>query len=232
MFRKIDSKKMGKGNYGWLNTLYHFSFSNYYNPKNMNFGVLRVLNDDLITGESGFDTHPHDNMEIITYVIDGLLTHQDSMGNSSTINRGHVQYMSAGTGVTHSEENNSDKPLRLIQLWILPDQSGYKPNYGDYRFEFSDRVNKWLHMVSNKAGNAPIKINQDANIYSTYIDKDNVSEFKVESGRQAYLVLLEGKAEINGIILNQKDALEIIEEKLTIKANETSHVLLIEMAKE
>ena len=109
MFRKIDHKNMGRANHGWLNTHFHFSFANYYNPNNMNFGALRVINDDLVAAQTGFDMHPHRDMEIISYVVDGALTHEDSMGNRGTIERGHVQYMSAGTGVFHSEHNLGDE---------------------------------------------------------------------------------------------------------------------------
>ncbi|MCU5336930.1 pirin family protein, partial [Bacillus cereus] len=113
MFRKVDHKNMGRANHGWLNTHFHFSFANYYNPNNMNFGALRVINDDLVAAQTGFDMHPHRDMEIISYVVDGALTHEDSMGNRGTIERGHVQYMSAGTGVFHSEHNLGDETLRL-----------------------------------------------------------------------------------------------------------------------
>ena len=109
MFRKVDHKNMGRANHGWLNTHFHFSFANYYNPNNMNFGALRVINDDLVAAQTGFDMHPHRDMEIISYVVDGALTHEDSMGNRGTIERGHVQYMSAGTGVFHSEHNLGDE---------------------------------------------------------------------------------------------------------------------------
>ena len=123
MLRKLDHNNMGKSNLGWLRSVFHFSFAEYYNPKNINFGVLRVINDDLIDPHTGFPKHPHQNMEIVSYAVDGNLTHADSMGNENTITRGHVQYMSAGTGVYHSEMNHGDETLRLLQIWILPDQS-------------------------------------------------------------------------------------------------------------
>lgn len=232
MLRKIESKNMGRSNLGWLNSLFHFSFAEYYNPNNMNFGVLRVINDDLIESNTGFDTHPHRDMEIVSYVVDGELTHGDSMGNKNTISRGHVQYMSAGTGVYHSEHNYTDKTSRFLQIWILPDKKGYKPNYGDYRFNWDDRKNKWLHMVSSKEGNAPITVNQDINIYSLGLDKDKEISFPVKSGRQAYLVQIEGTSEVNNINLTTRDAMEILEEDILIKPSETSHILILEMKKE
>lgn len=232
MLRKIESKNMGSSNLGWLRSKFHFSFAEYYNPYNMGFGVLRVINDDLINAETGFDTHPHRDMEIISYVVDGELTHGDSMGNKSTLMRGNVQYMSAGTGVYHSEYNLGKDQLRLLQIWILPDKRGHKPNYGEYRFSWDERKNKWLHMVSNIQGNAPIKINQDVNISALELDADNEIDYIIKEGRQAYLVQIEGISAINGIRLNARDAMEIVEENIKIKAEELSHFIIVEMKKE
>ncbi|WP_075981282.1 pirin family protein [Bacillus massilinigeriensis] len=232
MLRKIDSKNMGSSNLGWLRSKFHFSFAEYYNPDNMNFGVLRVINDDLVEAHTGFSKHPHQNMEIISYVVNGQLTHGDSMGNNNTITRGHVQYMSAGTGVFHSEFNHGNETLRFLQIWILPDKIGHTPNYGDYLFNFDDRHNQWLHIVSSVEGNAPIKINQDANIYSLELDQGKEIEFPVKDGRQAYLVQIEGNTTINSIELEARDALEIIEEKIYIKADDASHILIVEMMKQ
>ncbi len=135
MLRYIDHKLMGRSQLGWLDSHFHFSFAEYFNPDNMQFGALRVINDDIIKAQTGFGAHPHEDMEIITYVIQGELSHEDSMGNASTLTLGQVQYMSAGTGVIHSEHNwQNEADLRLLQIWILPDDSGYEPNYGDYRF--------------------------------------------------------------------------------------------------
>ncbi len=232
MLRKIESKNMGSSNLGWLKSKFHFSFAEYYNPDNINFGVLRVINDDLIEAGTGFDTHPHRDMEIISYVVNGELTHGDSMGNKSTITRGHVQYMSAGTGVYHSEHNFGEDISRLLQIWIFPDKKGYIPNYGDYRFDWDDRHNEWLHMVSSKDGNAPIKINQDMNIYSLELEKDKEIDFQVKEGRQAYLVQIEGNSIINNIELANRDGMEIVEEDILIKAKGTSHILILEMNKQ
>ncbi|KAA9016466.1 pirin family protein [Niallia endozanthoxylica] len=232
MLRKIDNTKMGRSNLGWLQSIFHFSFAEYYNPANINFGALRVINDDLIAPQTGFGTHPHRDMEIISYVVEGELTHADSMGNQNSITRGQVQYMSAGTGVLHSEYNHGENTLRMLQIWIIPDERGYTPNYGDHRFNWDERHNKWLHMVSNKDGDAPIKINQDANFYSLELSKDNEITFPVKQGRQAYLVQIEGASTINDTPLTAKDGLEIVEESITIHATETSHFLVIEMSKE
>ena len=206
MLRKIENEKMGSSNLGWLKSKFHFSFAEYYNPNNMGFGLLRVINDDLVNPHTGFDTHPHRDMEIISYVVDGELTHGDSMGNKSTLKRGDVQYMSAGTGVYHSEHNLGEKIARFLQIWILPDKNGHKPNYGEYRFEWNARKNKWLHMVSSNEGHAIVKVNQDVNIFALELEENNEIDYSVEVGRQAYLVQIEGKSKINGITLNERDA--------------------------
>ncbi|WP_428910927.1 pirin family protein [Niallia sp. Krafla_26] len=232
MLRKIDHRQMGKSNQGWLQSIFHFSFAEYYNPENINFGVLRVINDDQIAPGTGFGTHPHRDMEIISYVVDGTLTHADSMGNQRAVSRGHIQYMSAGTGVLHSEHNRTTDPLRMLQIWIFPDKQGYTPNYGDFLFDWEERQNNWLHMVSNKSGNAPVKINQDVNFYSLELEKGKEIDFPVSPGRQAYLVQIEGKSTINDLSLEARDALETVEESIEIKADETSHFLVIEMQKE
>jgi len=234
MIRKISHQHLGRSNRGWLRSLFHFSFAEYYNPDNMNFGVLRVLNDDLVASKTGFDTHPHRDMEIISYVVHGELTHGDSMGNKSTISRGQVQYMSAGTGVAHSEHNLGDEELRFLQIWILPDQKRHTPAYGDLKMNWDLRKGKWLQFVSPEGGGAPIEIHQDANFYAVELAVGQRIEFEVKPGRQAYLALIEGSALINGLRLETRDALESVEESLSIHADQpdqTAHLLVIEMAK-
>jgi len=231
MLRKIDHRNMGKSNLGWLRSIFHFSFADYFNPVNINFGVLRVINDDLIEANSGFETHPHNDMEIISYVIDGELTHGDSMKNKSTLQRGHVQYMSAGTGVEHSEHNFGNGLARFLQIWIYPDRIGHTPNYGEYRFDWELRHDQWLHIVSSIGGNAPIKIHQDSNIYVLELSEGNTITFPVKVKRQAYLVQIEGDAKVNELQLEARDAIEIVEEEINIVAQTTSHFILIEMAK-
>lgn len=234
MLRYIDHKKMGRSFIGWLDSHFHFSFADYYNPDNIQFGVLRVVNDDMVQPGTGFDTHPHRDMEIISYVIDGELTHADSMGNKHTLKRGEVQYMSAGTGVLHSEHNLGKTMLRFLQIWILPDRQGHKPNYGDYRFKLKDRENAWLPLATgahNPDSKAPIRVNQDINAYATILTDGKPIDFTVAQDRQAYLIMIEGSAVINGIQLAMRDALEITGESVTIKPDDTAHMLVIEMAK-
>jgi redox-sensitive bicupin YhaK (pirin superfamily) len=235
MIRYIDHEKMGRGIHGWLDSHFHFSFANYYNPDNINFGALRVINDDLVKPSTGFDMHPHEDMEIISYVIDGELTHSDSMGNRATLTRGQVQYMSAGTGVWHGEHNLGEDMLRFLQIWILPDGQGYEPNYGDYRFKFEDRIGRWLPIATWTAredSEAPIKIHQDVNVYASVVKAGESLDFPVGAERQAYMVLIEGSAEVGGVSLSSRDAVEITSEDVTVAASSDSHILVIEMARQ
>ncbi|MCL1975027.1 MAG: pirin family protein, partial [Firmicutes bacterium] len=182
MLHYIDHKKMGKGAHGWLESHFHFSFAEYHNPQNIRFGILRVLNDDTVQPGTGFSAHPHQDMEIISYVICGELSHEDNMGNARTLIRGQAQYMSAGTGVIHSEFNHGNTELRFMQMWIFPDQKGYAPNYGDYGFIWEDRINKWLPLAcgyNNIQSTAPIHIHADVNVYAAIISAGRSLDFKL-----------------------------------------------------
>ena len=231
MLTRYPKQQLGSADHGWLKSLFHFSFADYYNPERMGFGALRVVNDDLVAPGAGFEMHPHRDMEIISYVIDGSLTHGDSLGNKNAISRGHIQYMSAGTGIMHSEHNRGNETLRFLQIWLKPDIKGLTPKYGDYGFKPEQRKNQLLQMVSPVSGTAPVRINTDANLYTIELDAGRSLEFPVLAGRQAYLVQVEGKAEINAIPLLPKDALASVEESLTIKAVEDCHVVILEMKK-
>jgi redox-sensitive bicupin YhaK (pirin superfamily) len=235
MLRYINGEKMGRNIYDGIDSRHHFSFAEYYNPSNMQFGDLRVLNDDLVRPGAGFDIHPHKNMEVLSYVVSGELTHEDSMGNKSGLTRGQVQYMSAGTGIFHSEYNNSkDETLRFLQIWILPDRNGHAPNYGDCRFGVEERKNRWLSVASgadNADNGAPIKVHADIYAFASILERDRILEFIVSQNRQAYMALIEGEAEVCGINLSAGDALEITEQGIYIRAAEDAHMFLIEMAK-
>ncbi|PUE65851.1 pirin family protein [Arcobacter caeni] len=233
MLKKLPKENMGTSNLGWLESRFHFSFAEYRNPNNMNFGVLRVLNDDIVHANSGFDTHPHANMEIISYVVKGEITHKDSMGNSETLKRGEVQYLSAGDGIYHSEHNvHKTEDLRLLQIWIVPPKVGLPRLYGSKRFEEIDRKNRLLNIVSSQNGTADIKIYQDINIYVSELETNKTLDFKIEKNRQVYFVQIEGSSSVNEITLNDGDAMEILDiEKIEIKALGNSHFLFIEMAK-
>ena len=224
MIKRVDHSKMGRSELGWLDSWFHFSFAEYYNPDNIQYGALRVINDDIIQPHTGFDTHPHKNMEIITYVADGELTHGDSMDNKRTLTRGNVQYMSAGSGIFHSELNESDERLRLLQIWILPDADNYIPQYGDYHFPWTNRLKQWTQI-----GKAPIRIHQDMNIFVTQLVQNQSLEYEILPGRQAYLVLIEGRAKLNQVTLEKRDGAEIAAGKLTIQAQAEAHILFFEM---
>lgn len=230
MIKVIDSHKMGTSELGWLHSLFHFSFAEYYNPENIQFGMLRVVNDDRIEPGTGFDTHPHANMEIVSYVVDGALTHRDNMGNERELTRGQVQYMSAGTGVTHSEYNLTNDVARFLQIWILPDKNGYNPNYGDYRFDWEARENKWLNIVSGENGTAPVKIHQDMDISVLSLDAGLTLDYILKEGRQAYLIQIEGSGTVNEYPLSTRDAAEITDEtRIQLRAETKSHFILFDM---
>jgi redox-sensitive bicupin YhaK (pirin superfamily) len=230
----------------WLESRFHFNFAEYYNPANSEFGVLRVLNDDLVKPNAGFGTHSHRDMEIFTYVVQGNLTHKDSIGTSETLGRGAVQYMSAGSGIRHSEMNSSDELLRFLQIWINPNTRGLKPNYGSRIFNKEDRHNKIQHVLTdfNKiegekdSGQGVIPIHQDCNIYVSEADPGVAQDFVLSKNRQAYLVCIEGKLSVSDLVnLDTRDAVEIrakISEDmlLQLKADKDvgAHFLLIEMA--
>jgi len=231
MIKKLPKENMGTSNLGWLESRFHFSFAEYRNPNNINFGVLRVLNDDIVHPMSGFDTHPHSNMEIISYVVNGEITHKDSMGNSETLKRGEVQYLSAGDGIYHSEHNlHKSEDLRLLQIWIIPPFAGLPRLYGSYQYKEEERQNRLLNIVSSQKGDSKIKIYQDINIFVSELDKE--LDFKIQKDRQVYFVQIEGSSNINGTLLENGDAMEIVDEEiLTIKPITKSHILFIEMQK-
>ncbi|RXJ58109.1 pirin family protein [Candidatus Marinarcus aquaticus] len=231
MLTKIPKEQMFLANEGWLESRFHFSFAQYHDRHNMNFGVLRVLNDDIVHPNSGFGMHPHKDMEIISYIIDGEITHEDSMGNKETLHPGEVQYMSAGTGVLHSEYNHGKSDLRLLQIWILPPAKGLEPLYGSYKFNEAEKKNKLLHMVSSLEGNAPVKLHQDVNIFVSQLEAHKELELNIKKNRQLYMVQIKGETSFNDKVLTQSDALKVQDtEFLKIKALKNSEFLCIEMA--
>jgi redox-sensitive bicupin YhaK (pirin superfamily) len=221
----------GHANHGWLDAHHSFSFANYYNPERTRFGVLRVLNDDIIQAGEGFGTHPHDNMEIVTIPLSGELAHKDSTGNKEVIRKNEVQIMSAGSGLTHSEFNNSKTDeINLLQLWVFPKERDIKPRYDQKVFEPADRQNKIQTLVSPKDENA-LWINQDAYFSRADIDKDVEVEYDLNTKKNGvYVFVIEGKIEFDGELLSKRDAVGITEaDKIKITAKEKSEVLLIEV---
>ena len=232
MLKKLLKENMGRSNLGWLESRFHFSFADYRNYDNINFGVLRVLNDDIVHPESGFNMHPHHDMEIISYIVDGEITHKDSMGNSEILKRGEVQYISAGSGIVHAEHNkNTNEDLRLLQIWIVPPKKNLQTLYGSHKYIKEQRENKLLNIVSSLNGEAEIKIHQDVNLYVSELEINKTLNYKINTKRQVYFIQIEGSCDINGIVLTNGDAMEITQEtSLNIKALENSHFLFIEMA--
>lgn len=230
MIRKIDRHKFGQVTDEWHNSYFHFSFGSYYNPDNTHLGSLRAVNDDIIAPHKGFDTHPHKNMEIITYIIDGEISHMDSMGNGGALKGGDVQAMTAGSGITHSEFNYTNEDLRVLQIWVKPNVLDVIPHYSEYRGVEGDRFNKWLKVVSNKDDDGKIKIHQDVNMYALITNE--VTTFEVKPHKLAYLIQVNGQSDINDITLNTCDALEATNMTLDIVPTGMCEFLLIEISVE
>jgi len=220
------------------NTRFHFSFANYYEPTRMGFGALRVFNDDDVKPKSGFDRHPHKDMEIISYVVQGKLSHWDSVTKKEeTIGRGHVQAISAGSGVWHSEMNKQNNWCRFLQIWVTPPKRGGKVRYNHQGFDLIDRENKLLHIVGNPKNKAssPLYINADVNFYASEIaDSRATVEYELKPGRQAYINCVEGSMHIEGFPeLNERDSLEVTAPtklKFSLKGKH-AHFIILEMKK-
>ena len=230
--KKIVHRSIDRGiaEHGWLHSRHSFSFGHYYNPEKMNFGLLRVLNDDIVEPGEGFGTHPHDNMEIISIVLEGQLEHRDSMGNGSVINRDDVQVMSAGSGITHSEFNPSDTDkVNFLQLWIFPKERGIKPRYDQKRFNIEE--NSVVKVVSGENDGESLFINQDASIYRGRLGKDKEYTFTFnKNGDGAYLFVLEGSIILDDTTLNKRDAAGISDsDQILIKSEKASEFILIEI---
>lgn len=229
------AKERGHADYGWLQANYSFSFANYQNRDRENFGALRVLNDDRIRGNTGFAEHPHHNMEIVTIPLQGALKHKDSMSNTwITLETGEVQVMSAGSGLMHSERNNSaTEELNLFQIWVIPDQTGVTPAYDQKRFDPADRKNKLQTLVSSyrDAGENRLKIHQDAQISRTDLDKGQRLAYQLRSsGHGVYIMSISGKVRLKDIELNKRDALGVWQTgQFELEAVEDAEILFIEV---
>jgi redox-sensitive bicupin YhaK (pirin superfamily) len=226
--RKTNER--GHANHGWLDSYHTFSFADYYDPNWMGYRNLRVINDDIISPGMGFGTHPHRDMEIITYVLSGAVAHKDSMGNSGAIRPGEVQYMAAGTGIQHSEFNAAPKEAtHLLQIWITPDQRGAKPRYEDR--SFADAAPGKLHLVTSKTGrDGSIAINQDADLWLSKLEPSDEVTHRFESNRHGWLHVAEGEVLMNGHVLASGDSAALDEESLLqIKATKPSQVLLFDL---
>lgn len=211
---------LGGADHGWLNAHHHFSFAEYYDPKRMNWGRLRVWNDDIIQPRSGFPPHPHRDMEIITYVRTGAITHQDSMGNKGRTAAGDVQVMSAGTGVRHAEYNLEDEPTTLYQIWIEPDRGGGPPGWGAKKFPKSDRSGQWSILASGKGDDGALEIRADARVMGATLEKGQELSYEAAPGRHVYLALAAGQLDVNGQRVDARDGVAIENERVTIRAIE------------
>lgn len=223
------SGERGVGRHGWLTTYHTFSFANYYDPKQMGFRALRVINEDTVAPGRGFGAHQHDNMEIVSIVLEGALAHRDSTGGEGVLRRGEVQRMSAGTGVTHSEFNGSEKdPVHFFQIWILPERDGIEPGYEQKLFPEEERRGQLRLLASPGAENGALKIHQDARLYTTILDEGQSVDYSLAPGRGAWIQVARGRVEVNGVSLAAGDGAQIEgETALKIASGATASELLL-----
>jgi redox-sensitive bicupin YhaK (pirin superfamily) len=222
----------GSADYGWLKPNFYFSFGQYYNPEKVHFGMLRVLNDDFIAGGGKFQTHPHDNMEIVTIPFTGAIEHRDSTGGAGLIQAGDIQIMSAGTGVEHSEANASaTQPVTLFQVWVFPKVKNITPRYDQRRFDIADRIDQWQVVVSPREEDEALWINQDARFALTNLSAGKTLLYNnAFKGNGVYLVVIGGSVKVNDISLGRRDALGISEiDSFSITASEDAELLAVEI---
>ncbi len=231
MIQIRKSKERGHFDHGWLNTYHTFSFGDYYDPNFMGFRDLRVINEDWVKEGRGFPTHPHQDMEIITYVLEGELAHKDSMGTSSTIRPGEVQRMSAGTGVTHSEYNHSSEvPVHLLQIWILPNQKGLKPGYEQKEYSEEQKLNQFFLVASNDGRKNSVTIHQDVQLYVSSLESGKNIEYEFHPKRYGWIQVARGSVTLNGQELATGDGAAVSDEKkISLVANEKSEILLFDL---
>ena len=227
--RKADER--GHANHGWLDSHHTFSFGSYYDPRHMGVSNLRVINDDTVAPGGGFATHGHNDMEIISYVLEGALEHKDSMGNGSVIRPGDVQRMSAGTGVTHSEYNHSSsEPVHFLQIWLQPNAYGVDPGYDQRHFPLEERRGRWVLLVSPDGRDESIATHQDALMYGSLLAPGETLDYRFDSGREGYLHLARGQLRVGGVTLKQGDGLRIQkQEMLEIEGIRDAEVLLFDL---
>jgi len=231
-FTYHEANTRGAAHHGWLNSQHTFSFANYYDPDRMGFGVLRVINDDVVAPSMGFGTHPHKNMEIISVPLKGSLKHKDTMGNDFVIRKGEVQAMSAGTGVAHSEYNNShNEEVNFLQIWVMPKKNNIAPAYSQKEFSETERRNKLQLIVSPDGRDHSVKINQDAFFSLTEIESGVQLEYeKYLKGNGLYIFVLEGSLKVGDKVLNKRDGLGIESfEQISLNALKKTEVLLMEV---
>jgi redox-sensitive bicupin YhaK (pirin superfamily) len=231
MIQVRKAQDRGHANHGWLDTFHTFSFASYQDHNHMRFRSLRVMNEDIVAPGQGFGTHPHNDMEIVTYVLEGALEHKDSMGNGEVLRPGEFQRMSAGTGITHSEFNPSaTEPVHLYQIWLFPERKGIKPSYEQKQFPEQDRHNQLQLVASRTAASGSLLIHQDARIYLSKLDSGRAITYDLPAGRYAWLQVLRGSVLLNGVALATSDGAAIsAETRLTIQANSSAEIMLFDL---
>lgn len=232
MIERRQFNQLGGAHHGWLDTKHHFSFAGYHDPKRMHWGDLRVWNDDTIAPQTGFDPHSHRDMEIITYVREGAITHQDSLGNKGRTEAGDVQVMSAGTGITHSEYNLEDAETRIFQIWIIPNASGLPPTWGSRPFPKANQDGGFRVLASGYDGDGDaLPIQAHGRVAAVTLSEGQEATYTLEAGRKAYLVPAKGRVRVNGVLAEAGDGLAIEEEaKLVVSAETDSEIVLVDVA--
>ncbi|MGB5331579.1 MAG: pirin family protein [Woeseiaceae bacterium] len=231
MLNVIESESRGSADHGWLRAKHTFSFAEYHNPERVEFGKVRVINEDRIAPGKGFPTHPHRDMEIVTYVIEGAIAHKDSMGNGTVITAGEIQRMTAGTGVQHSEFNHSqDEELHLLQIWIYPEKNGLEPGYEQTRFSRDEKLNR-LRLVGSRDGrDGSITIHQDVDLYSSVLEAGNELSLELRPNRKVFLQVVDGDIAVNGQRLSAGDGAQMEDEReLRVAALTEAELLVFDM---
>jgi redox-sensitive bicupin YhaK (pirin superfamily) len=230
MLHVIDKEKRHFSDMGWLKTHWLFSFSDYYDPANVNHGALRVFNDDIVQPHSGFDIHPHEEMEIISIVLHGEMSHKDTMGNEMIIKQNDVQRMTAGTGLQHSEWNHADEPVAFFQIWILPDKKGLVPSYDQKTFSSSHWNNKLALIASSESGQQVVKLNSEASIFRANLEQSQQVSYESNSKHCQFLYIINGKVQVNTVVAGGRDQVRIEKERqLLITAQQDSGFILIDV---
>lgn len=230
MIERRPFDALGGANHGWLDAKHHFSFANYHDASRMGWGALRVWNDDTIAPQTGFPPHPHGDMEIITYVREGAITHQDNLGNKGRTVAGDVQVMSAGTGITHAEYNLEPGTTRIFQIWIIPNQQGNPPSWGTKPFPVGDRSGRFVALASGfKEDTDALPLRTDARVLGASLKAGETASYELGPQRFAYLVPAKGKVEVNGVMLDARDGAAIRDEpKFTVTALEDAELVLVD----
>jgi len=223
---------LGHADHGWLDAHHHFSFASYVDRDRMQWGALRVWNDDTIAAGAGFPPHPHNDMEIVTFVRTGAITHRDSLGNEGRTGAGDVQVMSAGTGIVHAEHNREDEPTTLFQIWILPDRQGEAPSWGQREFPRGTRAGRWEILASgDPEGDAALPLRADARVLAAGLTAGNTIEYAAEPGRHYYLVAATGRLKVNGVEAQPRDGVAITgEAAISVEALDDAEVVMVESA--